>query len=676
MLENLVGYLIAREPEQLRAQYLEDVALCYAWFQSYQADPARQQNYAALPDRIGVWLREAEAPAIPTQGSRQQPLLRKLLDMLGEEHEQELTGDDLAFLCAVWDLIQRSRHREIYARPEECLKLHIAKIRKRLEDFAAEPGLPSIDLRMGIFTSDELRNATVREAKIFAGLDLNFRGPVLLRQGDTKIIGGIPEDCAVVAEEGACYVSGLVLGNLATTESCDILDNVSGVVVARRGDVRAGNIVHRATVISKEGSVFCRSSEHPKLVYGYQSIVVDGSAVSGQYYTKRFEAHGEVRGGEIHITEQAEAESFRQAEGRSLFIVFRRSINCRDYGEVLNAEASRMLMNVTRLSQRFSHVRHLQEIAEREADECAGNILLFLLGEDSGPEQAQQVERLRRRIAFIDRLYSGIRALILTVEDRLNMSHSVNHLDGEEPFSSSSEAIILEEMQRELNLLTSEGSIDRDLFMDREDVIQLGHRLQRKTLTQQQTLEHLKELHGKLDGLECKRADLMELVQKRETELKRAAERSNILQRAKERCSRVELLEQLLAAGRDRGGSEIFRRRTSDRFVKLMQRNIENRLSRVTEYRLNEKDIQSRLSQLRQKLWGEYMISLPENVIEEQGSEGAQVRGRFGAGVRLCAWRHLVENTQGGGPGILLTPDTMEQSVCYRRSSRGSIEVV
>lgn len=676
MLENLIEYLNSRDEDQLRAMYLEDVALCSAWYDSHREDPARQQLYAGLPQRFGLWLSNAAPPEAATEGLRQQPLLRFLLTVVEKEGLDALLGDDLAFLLAVWNLIQRSEQREFYARPEECLKPHLHGLRERLQELGEEPGLPGIDERIGIYTIDELRNAPVREAKIFAGLEISIRGPVLAHSGQTKIIGGIPEGCAVVVEEGMCSVNGPVIGNLAATESCDVFDNIAGLVVARRGDVRAANIVNQATAISKEGSVYCRNALQPRLVYGYQSIEISDRVTSGLYFTRNFHAQDEVIGGEIHITERAEAQWFRRTDERPLAFVLRRAINCRDYGEVLNADASRMLVNVTKLGQRAENLRHLQEISEREADDYAGNILMFLLGEENTLEQMQNIERLRRRVAYIDRLTSGIRALISILEDRLNVAPTQTPLEGDDTASASSEAAILEQMQRELMLLASEGTIDRDLFVEREDVIHLGHRLQRKTLTRQQAADTLKDLLAKLDGLAQKREDLTTYVAKKEGELKNAVERAAILQRAKEKCNRVEVLEQLLAAGRDKGGSETLKRRMVDRYVRLMQRNIENRMSRVTEYRTTQQDIQARLSHLRQKLWSEYMISLPENILDEQSVQGPTVSGKFDAGVRLCVWRHLLESNQATGPGILVTPDSMDAAVSYKRTSHGAIEPV
>ena len=92
-------------------------------------------------------------------------------------------------------------------------------------------------------TPEDLQQGGSRDIKVFAGISIPIRGPVLTHKGDTKIIGGIPEDCVMVVEEGNCYVDGKIMGKIAATGKCEVYDTISGVVIARRGDVRAKSIL-------------------------------------------------------------------------------------------------------------------------------------------------------------------------------------------------------------------------------------------------------------------------------------------------------------------------------------------------------------------------------------------------------------------------------------------------
>lgn len=329
-----------------------------------------------------------------------------------------------------------------------------------------------------------------------------------------------------------------------------------------------------------------------------------------------------------------------------------------------------MLSNASKVRQRMDHLQQMLVIIDREADECAGSVLVYLLGDEGISDQMQKIHRLQHRIAFVDRLMVGAKTLVRLSEEKLQP-----HKEETELASNAEIQEILEEMQRELMHLAAEATIDRDLFEERETVVELGRRMQRKTLTQQDFLEIVRALLARMEELNQKRAALEHEVEERMDQLQSAKARNAILQRAKASCSRVEVLDQLLAAGRNATGSETFRRKVNERYVKLMKRNIENKQARAVDTRKRSTEFKAQLEKIRDRLWDEYMVSLPDYMIAGAAEEGVQATGRFTGGVQLYAWPHLVGSGQRGGAfGVCIAEDSIDSIVTYARDPRGAIE--
>ncbi|HPO12469.1 MAG TPA: hypothetical protein PLI09_03420 [Candidatus Hydrogenedentes bacterium] len=669
MFENIATYIISLNKERLATVSLEDMALCAAWREIHQETPEQQEICTAVQDAIALWLQEAAPRVIETEGRRQQPLLRMLFQELIDGHLEQLLRDELDVLFVLWALMQRCAQKAQFARPIELLTPHIAAVQKRRESEPAAKDMPNVGQRIALFTPDDLRHAQVRDIKLFAGIDLPTRGPVLQHRGDAKLIDGLPAECTVVVENGNCHVNGLLMGNLAVSGACEILDNISGSVIARRGDIRAANILNQALAVSKESSIWCLNTQEPRMVFASQNLYVRGVVLDGVLMARNMRVGQEIQGGEAHVSESIEAGMFRHTERRPLSVILRRGFTCQDYGEVLSQDAVRMLSNASKLRQRLEHLQQMLAIIEREADECAGSVLVYLLGEEGIGDQMQKIHRLQHRVAFVDRLIVGAQTLIRVGEEKLQP-----HKDEGEMAPSGEVQEILEEMQRELMHLAAEGTIDRDLFEDRETVVELGRHLQRRTLTQHDVLEIVRGLLARIEDLNKKRSLLGEEVEQKINQLQSAKARAAILQRAKASCSRVEVLDQLLAAGRGPSGSEAFRRKVNERYVKLMKRNIENKLARAVDTRNHQGGLKGQLDKIRDRLWDEYMVSLPDYVLAGGAEEGVRATGRFTEGVCLCAWPHLVGSTQRGAFGVCIAEDSGETAATYVRDARGSIE--
>jgi hypothetical protein len=551
------------------------------------------------------------------------------------------------------------------------MKPFMSEIQKRRAALEPAPGLPALGKRITVFTVNDLRKAPTRDVKVFGGIENPLRGPVAMHKGHVKVLGGVPAECALVVEEGICVVLGAVAGSLAATESCEVLESISGVVVVRRGDVRCAGILSPARVISKEGRVMCTHAQEPQMVFGAREVCVRGTAVGGVYMGRRVIVDEEILGGEIDVSELAQAKKFCCSQVRPQYIVLRRGFACQDYGEVLSADAFRMLTNAIKLRQRLEHVQHFHKIAEREADEYAGNVLVYLLGETDLSDQLFRIQRLQCRLAFVERLLMGAALFVRTIEQQVSALYAP---DKSQAQSADLRETVLD-LQRELAILASEGTIDRELFDIRELVLMIGNRIQRGRHTEGEFHGMLKKLADQMQVLGLQRKELAQDVDGRERHMETALGRASIMDRAKATGTRGEVLDQLLSAGRQRDEAKELRRKMTDRYARFMQRNIENRKSRSAEYARVIVDIESRLEKLRMKLWEEAMVSLPEQLLMSNSEEGARAVGHFDAGVRLCAWRHLVGETR-YLDGIAVAPDTGDKMATFARTTHGQIEQV
>lgn len=678
MYDALASYVINLPREKISELFLDDVALCAAWFESYQDNSEVQKTYGMLRQIFDIWVTDVRAPRTDTMGYRQQPLTRMLVKQLAEGNAMRLERDELDFLYFASGLARRSGKLDLFRRTMSCLAPYTKDIEHARKHKPAAPGCPSLGKRLAVVTAEDLKSAEMRDVRTFGGLNLPIRGPVYMREGNLLILTDVPPDCTVVVDKGSCYVRGDMYGNIATTMGCEILGNLSGVVVARRGSVGARDILNQATVISKEDSVRAMAAENPRIVFAAREIQCSGNAIGGRYMGRKITFGGDCVGGEVYATEWTEAANFMCTEERDLSICLLRGLSCQDYGEVLTLESGRMLNSAMKLRQRLANVEELIEITEREADNLAGNVLMYILGEESTKEQVHSVEKQRRKLSFIERLLSGVRSVMVAAEDRLNLMSSMKG-NADASSGSAEEQATLDELRRELTMLSNEGSIESELQSDKEEVLYLGRKLQRKGLAPQGVEQVLSRLMSKCDEIQEKFDVLAQAIAKEEQEIERAMGRAALLDRAKAECSRVEMLRQLMAAARKRPDADIFKMRVNDRYVKLLLRTMELRMSRVAGYLSTCREVAGRIEELRERLWTEYMVSLPDHVLQGWAVGGARVKGCFTPGIVICAWRHLLEEEKGMGKSRLVTkpwPGNVPVRQTFLRTEKSTIEEI
>ena len=232
---------------------------------------------------------------------------------------------------------------------------------------------------------------------------------------------------------------------------------------------------------------------------------------------------------------------------------------------------------------------------------------------------------------------------------------------------------MLEELDRDLAALSAEAKIDADLLADREEIVTLGRKVQARNASSDSLMQVLMQIIALLDALSEKRKSTMETVAALEKGIDQSTGRNAVLDKVRSGGSCIEMLGKLLEAGRGPSTSEAFKRRVSDRHVKIMMRNIDHRRARVAGYENSIKTAGEQIQQVRDKLWREHQVSLPPYVIDGEDRSGARAEGVFDEGIILCAWKHLVETGKPGERGMVRSVDSQGQRMRYIRSDSGAI---
>lgn len=666
MYEGLIKYISEMPDDQVPHVYLENMAVCAAWFDSYRDQPEATEPFHALKQKFDVWVRAVEPLKEETEGFRQQPLLRDLVDEISRGNLMNLIREELDVIHFAWGFMQRTGKPEIFDRFSVMLDPHIKAVSARREELPLCPGIAGLGQRIAIHTTEEIKAAPARDVKIFAGLDAPLRGPLLVCSGDTKIVGDIPDGHGVAVEGGNCTVSGRVNGKLAATNNCEIFGHVAGVVVSRKGTIRARSLLTQSVAVAKEGSLMVTSVEGARTAFGCNTVRVTQGVNSANLSGRHIEIRGDAQGGKIQTSEYLSATRFCNAE-KKLAIVLRRGLSPQDYGEVLLIESLRLLTNAIKLRQKLSNLTEMHDLAEREADEYAGNVLVFLVGDEGSASRVSNLQGLQRRHAYMSRLAATAHALVGYIEERI--ANGPN-----QESSGAEERALLEDLQRELGMLASEGQVEPAVQEAQRTLINMVKRLGGNMVLPSVLHKLLEEVSNRQREYSVDVARVEALIRKEDDIINSTAGKTAILDKARESGNRVALLNQLIAAARAKMGSTPFHKRLLERYVKIMQRNIEARLAHATAYRAAIRQTEERIEGIRDKLWTEFQISLPLHVLKGWNRDGAKVTGQFDSEVTIASWPHLVEDGRPGELGYLLTPGLGTERISYRRTENGGIE--
>ncbi len=671
MLTRLLKYVMSLAPDKLDAVGIEEMAVCLAWFNSLEDQSGQTQPFAALPSLIERWCARP-APQDPvTEGRRQQPLLRRAIATLLEEGFPALSREQLTFLSAAHALVQQAKHPECFARIEALLSPHLP-----LATTARAPAGSGLDVarlfgKLVYVDSAEIRKAATREVRVIAGIEEVHRGPVFTHQGDLKVLDSIPEDCLVVVDGGSCTVNGYVLGRLAATKHCEIRENISDLVVTRCGDVRVRKIIDRACVVAKQGDVYCKSAYGADLVFAGRKLHVAEDAIGGRYIAPHIEVEGALDGGEVHVTNRARAARFSGTPARPLSIVLRDELSCRDYGESPGPDVGRLTSAAARLRQRIQMLREMQDGANQEIEDLANNAVLYICVGDSVKHRMNEIQKIQRRLAFLNRVTTGLYSFSAAVGEHLRvLERRKTHPENEE-IQLEELSSVFDAIEAALAPSANEDYIERDVQEELERLAVLHRSLMARGTNRRHVWVSLTRLRERLDNWLNERRQLTAELDHRIKELSNVYGRIEVLEQLNQaNTPRLEVLRTLLAADQEQERLVPLVQRAKHAFPQLMLKSIRSRGERIKKLRASEEQARKELETIRERL-AEYQIVGPE---EGDGAEPCAV-GCFDAGVRLYRAPYFLAQNKPAPEAALLTPSgAADTPTRYVRRASGSIE--
>ena len=661
MFENLCKYVAEACEEAIQALTVEDLAL---WVLAVGASGTEDGGGRTAVDRVKqVWLVDSGGAEQASEGSRQQPLLRALIDALEADGVSVLTRDEVDFLLAIFELMQE--HPERFARPRSILSPYLDGLQGRRDALEPAPDMAGLGKRVCIATPDELRRSRMREVRSLAGIDMPLRGPVWECKGDVKVLECVPANCTVVAQQGSCYVNGFVLGRVVATHHCEVRENISGVVIASEGHIRTRNIINHAVVVAKAGAVRCRQAQDPQLLFAGDQVWVAGTITSGSYVSPCFRVGGEVQGGVVHVSESLAAKRFALGRAGTLTIVLRDGLSCVDYGEQLTLEARGLLTQYARLYRRLCSLNHLVALADREADHYASCAVTFLCGGEQTRTLLQQVQAAQLRLAFLDRLLAGMHTLNESVSARATSGEGAAM--GTSSVSQADSISAIREVEAELKELESEGDIDPEFAREREEIIAAGLRLLRKASTPEEVRLVCQRLKDKETAWFAKRQELQAKVDELEKQLRETTGRLDAVDAAMKAGSKTQVLMRLLELAKERPAEDALAVRAGSPFARLMLRSIRKRRQHVNRYQEMALPVRAELRQIGTQLRSKCQILTRE---PEEQAIAAEATGCFERGVRLCIDASLAQESNPPCGTVVIADDTGDDVATYMREGR------
>jgi hypothetical protein len=668
MFDPLIDYLVALPGDDLHTVSVEDVALCATWCATATRTGQDTERCQAVEEFEERWQSHFSGAQSDSEGTRQQPLLRALIDLLVDQGIAQLQPDELEYLVQTFRLMESTPHAVYFSRPLARLRPQIENLTRRLQlSLAEDTNLPGLGTRLQYVTEEQLMRAPRRDITFFAGIRLPFRGPVYTVKKALKVLGTIPEECAVAVEGAHCYVTGHVLGCLTVTQDCDVLGNISGAVISSEGSIRLCDVINKALLIAKRGSVRCRSAYDPKLVYADASIEVQQNARRGLYIAPVIRVKHDALGGVFHISQEMSAARFAQDDHAGLDLIFRRMLSCEDYGEALTQDAARMLSTSRALRQRTYEYQRMAVLANNEAERLASNALLYICGGEKATVQLGALETMQRRLAFLDRVISATEGLIRLSESRL--------LAGEDsaPVAAEDEVFDLNAVQEEMRVIETEGSIDADLANGRDEIDRM-HKQMSRGRANPVNAEMLSKLCTKNTDWLRERSRLLKTLETKQTEVTDVVGRVALLERIGADASRLKILQQLVSAAKTSGQGDLITRRTAQPFMQVLMRRLQQRLQRMQYYQKQVVKMQEEYRIIAERLRKEHRLTVPEMAEGEFKYGRAMVKGRFAGGINIYGDLHFYKAGVEPGIGRATTEDTGATPVIWARGSRGSVE--
>jgi hypothetical protein len=496
-------------------------------------------------------------------------------------------------------------------------------------------------------------------------------GRVFTHRGSLRVLGDIPDNCTVAVEQGDCYVDGYVLGNLAATGCCEVRGNVSGVVIARQGDVRMRDLINHATCISKQGRAVCKNAMQPGLVFGFAGVEVLEDVRGGVYIGSAFAAAGTVTGGTIHVARSAVAGRFACAGPWETSIVFRSNISHSDYGELVSREAARLVGKAYRLRQRVDELSARASILQSELGQFATNAVLCAAGGEDAQEYAQTLQKAERRLAFLDRVIAGVEAMVRATDLRLSAARAQEDA-GANGMESPLDEESLAGWIQELSDLEEEGGLEEELLGRRDEMVRVQRGLRSKTIHQEKMTRDLAELSGRATVWRQERQGLSKQVSALTEQAASSLGKVAMVERVSS-LGALHVLGQLRQAVTQQPGSPLAARFQAP-FMRVLFRNIDTRTRYLRDIEASQARTAAEYAAMRETLQSQYQLHLPP-LRGSEPEEPPMATGCFDEGVRIYGAMHAFEAKRDSSPSAWVT-EQEEEPVTFRRGPGDTVERV
>jgi len=639
--------MLALPDEKLASLGIQDVALCQVWWVNGGACADPPPGFAGLQSRVQRWLALSDRPVSKSAGRRSQTLLRELIDRLEADQVDKMQRDELDLLEAVHGLAQSVENPEVFERVRRAIAPRRARIAARRAGLPPAVGTPTLTARFLVVRACDIQCAPPREVRVIAGVEAPSRGPVMVHCGHVRVLDEVPEGSTLVVEEGACVVDGYVLGRVAVSGSCEILENVSGFVISRNGDVRARNIVDSAFVVAKRGSVYCKRVAGARLVFAGSRIHVDDRASRSRLLAPEVIVTGCIEAGEVHASRRITSDSFRSAADSPLALVFRRSLSCKDYGEDPGKKMSVEVTHALRVRADLERLRQRIRIAIAEAESAAESVLTFALAGDAVARVAGEVVAAQRRLDVINRVLLGLRALYASAESAVEAGDAAES-DVDETF--------LDELDGELRQIMTEHPSDAEMHASYNEVVQSRQQLKRSGGNRKLTRAALSDVSLKLARWRDEFVKLDQEVREGRAKIRTLVQSSDLVQDPGAARSRVLALQRVVQRAEARGVDDPLRKRFDAPFATVLMRTIEKRLALSRKLKEDTERVQKEFDLSRDAVWTRFQMRIDTG---DPAEARIVVEGRFETTVRLASDPAFLtatpEDIPGGGVCIAVS---------------------
>ncbi len=659
MLSCAVKHVLNCPPDELGTLSLEDISAALAWYESF--DPISEKRLAAadIPARTSAWVALGRIEQPETEGRRQQPLIRAIING-ARDNPESIHADEWTFLRVV-----RRVAGDVGAEFATLIEL-LDRVLEIAPQASGAPGLSNADRRVQLVSGDDIQHARSRNIRYFAGIDLPALGPVLALTGNVKVVDEVPDDTTLVVEEGSCTIGGYLLGRVAASRNCEVRENISGVVIVREGAIRARQAVAGAFIVAKWGNVSLRGAQNPKLVFAGSRLIITGDAAMGAYAAPEISVGGDAVGGSWTVSRSMEATRFRHTDMQKMDIALQVNISYEEYGGLIAPEASRLVHRIASLRRKEANIGTMMRLARNDCEHFASNAIMFLFGGEKLRQRIELVNTIRRRLAFLDRVIAGIDVATLSAEEQLRERE--NGDGSAEPVAHD---IGLEGLEEELGQIAAEGGIESQLAEEGNQLVQMAKRTRSPGKRGSIAASELFRLREKKIHWIAERARLSADLEEQEADLRQAVGRTAVLEQDRA-ASKVQMLTKLLALARNRPEGDPLQERARASFVALMLRSIDARRKRIQSYAKVIEETRETKKELAAQLETEHHVR-PRFDDENAGVE-PEAKGRFESGIVLCTDRYLIGVPDLPEGHVLVTSDSRDKIVRYIRSGAAIVQ--